>query len=110
MMHAEAIGMAARASYVLALSVGVGCFLSANCHDTPPPQAAPATQTTPAAKRLPTSSSPAGLTSLATLKTTAESSDYKSTSSYTDVVAFMKAVADAAPSLVHYTTYGMTSE
>jgi hypothetical protein len=47
---------------------------------------------------------------LAALKTTAESSDFKSTSTYEDVVKFMKAVADAAPTVVHYTTYGMTSE
>jgi hypothetical protein len=47
---------------------------------------------------------------LASLKTTAEASDFKSTSTYEDVVKFMKAVADAAPTLVHYTTYGMTLE
>jgi len=47
---------------------------------------------------------------LASLKTTAEASDFKSTSTYEDVVKFMKAVADAAPTLVHYTTYGTTSE
>jgi hypothetical protein len=47
---------------------------------------------------------------LAALKTTAEASDFKSTSTYDDVVKFMKAVADAAPTVVHYTTYGMTSE
>lgn len=47
--------------------------------------------------------------SLATLKTTAEASDFKSTSTYEDVVKFMKAVADASP-LVHYTTYGTTYE
>ena len=38
---------------------------------------------------------------------TAESSGYKSTSTYDDVVRFMKAVDDASP-LVHYTTYGKT--
>ncbi len=48
--------------------------------------------------------------SLATLKTTAEASDFKSTSTYEDVVKFMKTVADAAPTLVHYTTYGTTYE
>jgi hypothetical protein len=47
---------------------------------------------------------------LATLKTTAEASDFKSTSTYEDVVKFMKAVADAVPTVVHYTTYGMTNE
>ena len=44
---------------------------------------------------------------LADLKTTAESSGYKSTSTYDDVVRFMKAVDEASP-LVHYTTYGKT--
>lgn len=43
------------------------------------------------------------------LKTTAEATDFKSTSSYGDVVAFMKAV-DAASPLVFYTTYGKTFE
>src|SRR5215471_6562322 len=47
--------------------------------------------------------------SLADLKTTAESSDYKSTSTYDDVVKFMKAVDDASP-IVFYTTYGTTFE
>jgi hypothetical protein len=47
---------------------------------------------------------------LATLKTTAEASDFKSTSTYDDVVKFMKTVTDAAPGLVHYTTYGTTYE
>ena len=46
---------------------------------------------------------------LAGLKTTAEASDYKSTSTYDDVVKFMKAV-DAASPLIHYTTYGTTHE
>ena len=48
-------------------------------------------------------------TTLADLKTTAEASGFKSTSSYEDVVRFMKAV-DAASPLVHYTTYGKTYE
>ncbi len=47
--------------------------------------------------------------SLQTLKTTAESSDFKSTSSYDDVVKFMKAVDDASP-IVFYSTYGTTHE
>ena len=47
--------------------------------------------------------------SIATLKTTAEASEFKSTSTYEDVVRFMKAV-DAASPLVHYTTYGKTHE
>jgi hypothetical protein len=47
---------------------------------------------------------------LADLKTKAEASDYKSTSSYDDVVAFMKAVAQASPRTVFYTTYGTTTE
>jgi hypothetical protein len=47
--------------------------------------------------------------SLADLKTTAESTGYKSTSNYDDVVKFMKAVDEASP-LVFYTTYGTTTE
>jgi hypothetical protein len=46
---------------------------------------------------------------IADLKTTAEASGFKSTSSYDDVVKFMKAV-DAASGLVHYATYGKTFE
>lgn len=46
---------------------------------------------------------------LAELKTTAEATDYKSTSTYDDVVKFMKAV-DAASPIITYTTYGTTSE
>src|SRR3954451_669118 len=48
-------------------------------------------------------------TSVAELKTTAEASGFKSTSTYDDVVKFMKAVDDASP-LIFYTTYGTTSE
>jgi hypothetical protein len=48
--------------------------------------------------------------SVANLKTTAEASDFKSTSTHAEVVAFMKAVAAAAPNLIHYTTYGKTFE
>jgi hypothetical protein len=48
-------------------------------------------------------------TSIADLKTTAEASGFKSTSTYEDVVRFMKAV-DAASPLVHYASYGTTSE
>src|SRR5262245_47518388 len=47
---------------------------------------------------------------IADLKTRAEASGFKSTSSYDDVVAFMKAVAQAAPRMVFYTTYGTTTE
>ena len=47
--------------------------------------------------------------SVADLKTTAEASAFKSTSTYDDVVKFMKAV-DAASPIVHYTTYGTTFE
>jgi hypothetical protein len=47
--------------------------------------------------------------SLADLKTTAEASGYKSTSTYDDVVKFMKAVDEASPN-VFYTTYGTTFE
>jgi len=46
---------------------------------------------------------------LADLKTTPEATGYKSTSTYEDVVKFMKAV-DAASPLVFYTTYGKTYE
>jgi len=46
---------------------------------------------------------------LASLKTTAESSGFKSTSTYDEVVTFMKAV-DAASPIVFYTTYGTTTE
>ena len=48
-------------------------------------------------------------TSIADLKTTAEASGFKSTSTYDDVVRFMKAV-DAASPLIHYATYGKTYE
>src|SRR5262249_18303852 len=47
--------------------------------------------------------------SLADLKTTPESTGYKSTSTYDDVVKFMKAVDEASP-IVFYTTYGTTTE
>jgi zinc carboxypeptidase len=47
--------------------------------------------------------------SLADLKTTAESSGFKSTSNYDDVVKFMKAVDEASP-IVFYATYGTTTE
>jgi hypothetical protein len=47
--------------------------------------------------------------SLARLRTTAEASDFKSTSTYDDVVKFMKTVDDASP-IVSYMTYGKTSE
>jgi len=47
--------------------------------------------------------------SLANLKTTAEASGFKSTSTYEDVVKFMKAVDEASP-IVFYTTYGTTTE
>jgi hypothetical protein len=48
-------------------------------------------------------------TRLADLKTTPEATDYKSTSTYDDVVKFMKAV-DAASPIIYYTTYGTTYE
>jgi hypothetical protein len=47
--------------------------------------------------------------SVADLKTTAEATGFKSTSTYDDVVKFMKAVDEASP-LIHYTTYGTTTE
>ena len=46
---------------------------------------------------------------LDTLKTTPEATDYKSTSTFDDVVRFMKTVDDASP-IIHMTTYGTTSE
>jgi zinc carboxypeptidase len=46
---------------------------------------------------------------IADLKTTAEASGFKSTSSYEDVVKFMKAVDEASPD-IFYTTYGTTFE
>ena len=46
---------------------------------------------------------------VADLKTTAEASGFKSTSTYDDVVKFMKAVDEASPS-IFYTTYGTTHE
>jgi len=94
--------MVSRVPLVLALTVAIAGLVTASGRGDQAQK--------PPAKPQPQSSSPAGLASLATLKTTAEASDFKSTSSYTDVVTFMKAVADAAPALVHYTTYGTTSE
>jgi zinc carboxypeptidase len=47
--------------------------------------------------------------SIADLKTTAEASGFKSTSTYEDVVKFMKAVDAASPN-IFYGTYGKTSE
>jgi hypothetical protein len=47
--------------------------------------------------------------SLAGLKTTAEASGFKSTSTYEDVIKFVKTV-DAASPIVFYTTYGKTFE
>jgi len=43
------------------------------------------------------------------LQTTAESSNFESTSTHEDVVRFMQTVADASP-IVFYTTYGKTYE
>ena len=47
--------------------------------------------------------------SIADLKTTPEATGYKSTSTYDDVVKFMKAVDEASP-IIFYTTYGTTFE
>ena len=47
--------------------------------------------------------------SVVDLKTTAEATGFKSTSTYDDVVKFMKAVDEASP-IVFYTTYGTTTE
>jgi zinc carboxypeptidase len=46
---------------------------------------------------------------IADLKTTPEATGYKSTSSYDDVVKFMKAVDEASP-IIFYTSYGTTFE
>src|SRR4051794_31881302 len=46
---------------------------------------------------------------LADLKTTPEATGYKSTSTYDDVVKFMRAVDEASP-LVYTVSYGTTSE
>jgi hypothetical protein len=46
---------------------------------------------------------------VADLETTAEASDFKATSTYDDVVKFMKTVDEASP-LIHYITYGTTHE
>jgi hypothetical protein len=47
--------------------------------------------------------------SIADLKTTAEASGFKSTSTYDDVVKFMKTVDEASP-VIFYSTYGKTYE
>lgn len=47
--------------------------------------------------------------SIADLKTTPEATDFKSTSTYDDVVKFMRAVDAASPN-IFYTTYGTTFE
>jgi len=47
---------------------------------------------------------------LANLKTTPERTNYEQTSRYADVIAFMQAVEQAAPKLVHLTTFGYTNE
>ena len=46
----------------------------------------------------------------ANLKTTPERTNYEQTSRYADVVAFMDAVEQASPKLVHLTTFGYTNE
>src|SRR5262245_3645313 len=56
-----------------------------------------------------TSAAQAPQSALANLKTTPEATGFTATSTYDDVVRFMRAV-DAASPLVHYTTYGTTSE
>jgi predicted deacylase len=47
---------------------------------------------------------------IAALKTTAEASDFKSTSTYDDVIRFVRTVVDASPRLMRYTTMGTTYE
>jgi len=51
-----------------------------------------------------------GAQSLADLKSRAERTDFRETSHYDDVVAFLDAVAKAAPKTVHLTTFGKTVE
>jgi hypothetical protein len=51
----------------------------------------------------------AGSSSLRTLKTRPERTDYAETSRYEDVIQFLKAVATASPR-IHLTTYGYTFE
>lgn len=47
---------------------------------------------------------------VAHLKTRPERSNYRETSRYQEVIAFMEAVAQAAPKLVHLTSFGYTNE
>jgi zinc carboxypeptidase len=47
---------------------------------------------------------------LASLKTVPERTNYEQTSRYADVIAFMRAVEEAAPKTVHLTTFGYTNE
>jgi zinc carboxypeptidase len=49
-------------------------------------------------------------TPLAALKTRPERTEFRETSRYDDVVAFMKEAAAAAPKTIHLTTYGKTVE
>ena len=51
-----------------------------------------------------------GASPLANLKTRPERSNYEQTSRYADVIAFIEAVQQAAPKLVHLTTFGYTNE
>jgi hypothetical protein len=48
--------------------------------------------------------------SLANLKTRPERTEFRETSRYDDVVAFMNAVAEAAPKTIRLTTFGKTQE
>jgi Zinc carboxypeptidase len=48
--------------------------------------------------------------SLSDLKTRSESSEFKETSRYDDVVAFLQAAAKASPGKIHLTTFGKTFE
>ena len=47
---------------------------------------------------------------LANLKTVPERTNYEQTSRYADVMAFLEAVEQAAPKVVHLTTFGYTNE
>ena len=87
-----------------------GLLVTEACHKpgtTAQPAPTPGPATAPAAA--PAARKTENLAALASLKTTAESTGYKSTSTYEDVVKFMKAVEAASP-IVFYTTYGKTYE
>jgi predicted deacylase len=57
-----------------------------------------------------TCAAPAGQAGLSELKTRPERTEYRETSRYDDVVAFVNAVAQAAPATVRLTSFGTTTE